>query len=271
LALPKGARVEAALEEGPTSLFVHNWNRGFTVFDETREGMALIQLVQSLGLEAEGIRLKGRVDIPQRAGLGSSAALAGATVRAIVSLKKLDVTNQGLFEAVQASERVFHGNPSGLDASMALDGGAQVFSRSNGVRPLKTPPLPILVIHSGEQGDTGEMVKRFADRLSEDGEKGALRLKAIVRVTKEGIQAISSGDLKALGSAMNENHEFLKQSGVSTPKLDKIVNLARDFGALGAKLTGGGGGGCAIVLTESGDNTVARRLNKAGFEQVDVG
>lgn len=269
--LTKGARVRATPRPGPSTLFIQNWNRTITAGDGSGEGTALYELLHALGAGTEGIGFFGLVDIPSRSGLGSSAAVAAATARAARGLENIRVTRDHLFESVQASEKVFHGNPSGLDAAMALHGGGAIFSRSKGLRTLEIPPLPLLVIHSKERGDTSHTVAQFAKVLEEDVEQGISRLDRFSQVAESGIEALRRKDLASVGKAMTANHELLARFGVSSPNLDRIVDLAIQSGALGAKLTGGGGGGCAIVLTKPQDTLVAAALNDAGFSEVNVG
>jgi mevalonate kinase len=238
--------------------------------NETMEGQALERLAKKIGIASDGVRLVAKVDIPTRAGLGSSAALAAACARALVSLFNIDISDAHLYEAVQSSERVFHGTPSGLDATVALQGGILVFSREQGMRKISATPPPLLVVHSKEFGDTKTTVARFSERLAETGEEGYGRLSQISQLVERGIRALECGDLEKLGQAMNENHTHLSWFGVSTEMLDRIVKLALEAGALGAKLTGGGGGGCAVVLTKPGDTLVSEKLVQAGFEVMDI-
>ncbi|MCP4674959.1 MAG: mevalonate kinase [Deltaproteobacteria bacterium] len=265
-----GVRVSARREGEDLVLSIPRWESSFAANDGSREGEAIRQLVCALGLEPEGMLLEAEFEIPARAGLGSSAALACAAARAIVSLTDIEMDKIGLFNAIQASERVFHGNPSGLDARVALDEGVVLFSRSEGARPITAQPPPLHVFHSGEQGDTYTTVARFAKRLKETGDEGASRLLRISLLVDRGVDALARGDFEALGEVMNENQDQLAWFGMSTPNLNKIVRTALEAGALGAKLTGGGGGGCAVVLTRSDDTTVARRVAAAGFEQVEL-
>ncbi len=266
----KGARVTAREARGETTLTVEGRTFVFTIGDGSREGTALARMIEALGIEKQqGIHLEATLTIPDRSGLGSSAALAAAAVRAVVALFGLSVRSEQLFEAVQASERVFHSNPSGLDASMALQGGAALYSKGSGLRPLALEPLPLSVFHTGERGNTAETVARFAHTLRDGGESMERRLHRIAWITKQGVTALEDEDLAVAGRLMTENHEILREFGVSCPSLDKIVERAVALGALGAKMTGGGGGGCAIVLSRPGDS-VEEALMAEGFSRVEV-
>jgi mevalonate kinase len=183
-------------------------------------------------------------------------------------LKDVPLDRALLFRAVSASERLFHGNPSGLDAHVVIEGGLIRFSKADGGREIPAEAPPLVVVSSGEPGDTGTTVASFARRLAAEAVQGPRRLAHMDELASGGLDAIVRGELVDLGRIMNENQRELRWFGVSTPALDGLCELALDSGALGAKLTGGGGGGCAIALTRPGDKTVAKAFVAAGFTVV---
>ena len=122
------------------------------------------------------------------------------------------------------------------------------------------------MIHSGQEGKTSDMVARFAARMYSYPEKAAKKLEAMGRLTERGSDAIRVWDLPTLGSLMIENHRYLDWFGVSTPALNRACAVAIGAGALGAKLTGGGGGGCAVALvTLEHRESVQASVAAAGF------
>jgi len=264
-ALPLELRVEARRRPGPLALSAPGWGLDATAGDGTREGEALARLASALGIEPSGALLHVETEIPARAGLGSSAALAAAAARALVAFCGIDIDHAGLFAAVQASERIFHGNPSGLDAEVALGGRTILFSRAQGALAVAAPSLPLAVIHSGRPRETGAAVARFAGRLAKEPAQSRALIERIGDLARDAAEALGRGDLARLGRAMNENHEHLVRLGVSTAELDRICALAIEAGALGAKLTGGGGGGCAVILLGASGMEPARRAAEAGF------
>jgi mevalonate kinase len=267
--VPLEVRVEAAPLDGPARVRIEPWGLAASVGDPTPVGRALAALLRELGLEMIGVSLSGESRIPPRAGLGSSAALATAIVRALAGFCDIGIDDQRQFGAVQASERVFHGDPSGLDAAVAIHGGVLRFDRAHGAEPVDAKPPPIVVAHSGTQGRTAETVARFANRLADRAAEGRRRLTRLAQLAEIGVEAIVDDRLAALGDAMNACHEQLDWFGVSTDELNRICDIARAAGALGAKLTGGGGGGCAVALVEPGDaDAVADAIAAAGFEVV---
>jgi mevalonate kinase len=267
--IPLGVRVEATSHDGPTRVRIESWNLDAAVNDGTPVGNALLALLEELGVTERGASLIGESRVPPRAGLGSSAALGTAIVRALAAFHDLEIDDDRVFTAVQASERVFHGNPSGLDAAVAIHGGVLRFDRENGAEPLRAEPPPIVVAHSGTEGRTAQTVAGFARQLADRAAEGQLRLARMAELTQIGVRAIGGNRLAELGAAMNECHEQLAWFGVSTDDLDHICDVARASGALGAKLTGGGGGGCAVALVDPADaRAVADAIAAAGFEVV---
>ncbi len=271
VALPDRMTVEAEPTDGPITLEVPDW--GFSTDASAREdpGRALRKMIGVLGIRPFGMRLTGRTDLPPRSGLGASAALAAASARAIGEMTRNKYDFDTLFQAVQASERVFHGNPSGLDAAVALGGGVIRFSTGDGALPTGAPPPPIVVIHSGREGKTSDMVARFAARMYSNPEESSRKLEAMGRLAERGTDAIGVWDLPTLGSLMIENHRYLDWFGMSTPALNRICAVAIGAGALGAKLTGGGGGGCAVALvTLEYREAVSASVTAAGFTVVPL-
>jgi mevalonate kinase len=268
MAFARGVSATARAGDGPVSLEVPAWRYRVAASDGTLGGEALRALMEGLGVAPCGIVLEAEAGIPDRAGLGSSAAVAAACARAIASLTGAAFGDDRLFAAVQASETVFHGNPSGLDAAMALFGGVVRYTRAKGATRLDAAGPQVVVASSGEKGRTGETVAAFARRLADEPIEGPRRLAAVGDLVERGIEALLRGDLAAFGRAMDEDQEHLSWFGVSTSRLDRICEVARRAGALGAKLTGGGGGGCAVALVAPGDGAVARAIAEAGFEVV---
>ncbi len=269
MAFSRGARARASKEDAPFTLSVPAWNLSVRADDGSPNAEAVRALSDALGIGLDHTTVKVEVELPSRSGLGASASVAAAVARSLAALGGQAFSTHRLFDAVQASETVFHGTPSGLDAAVALHGGVLRFSKKSGPHRLELSPPPMVVVHSGSPGETRTTVARFADRLGSSPREAVRRIDRIDQIVAEGISALQRDDLTTLGSLMNENHEHLVWFGVSSPGLDRIVQLARDAGALGAKLTGGGGGGCAIVLAPGREKAISQRLEVAGFSVVN--
>ena len=197
-------------------------------------------------LPKDGVGLRLRSTLPIGRGMGSSASLAIATLRALADLEGRTPGADELIAKGFRIEQVFHGTPLGLDHTVATRGGALAYRRAPSgleVEPLSLSHLPLVVLDSGEPGDTAALVAGV--RARRPAVDPALeRIGALVE------SVLSPGDfaLDNLGPAMDEDHALLREIGVSTPALDELCALARGAGARGAKLAGAGGGGVVIAL-----------------------
>lgn len=222
------------------------------------------------GRSAAGAHVRISSDIPPDRGLGSSAAVAAALAQAIAKAHGRDLDADARFEIVQEAERRAHGNPSGLDARTVLAPGPIQFHRGH------VTPLPIAVgltfvlADSGVPGSTATAVAGVRAMHDTDLGTTARLIDALARTAASGRHALAAGDLPGLGALMSEAHENLRALGVSLPALNNLVATAHAHGALGAKLTGGGLGGCvlALVPTEEAGARLSEALRHAGAHGV---
>ena len=208
-------------------------------------------------------------DLPTTGGLGSSAAFCVALVRAVAKDAGLSLRDEELNGFAYEGEKAFHGNPSGVDNTMATYGGAIKFMRDKGFERLKLAvPLHFVVGITGISSPTRKMVGQVKTFRDDDPEQFQNLCDQAGEIVRKGEKALSSGDAATLGALMNENHELLRAIGVSIEKNDIITKIALDNGALGAKVTGGGGGGCCIALAKNaaGADKILNAIKQAGFE-----
>lgn len=220
----------------------------------------------SVGVSGEQVQLRVRSAIPHGRGLGSSAAVAAAIARAAADLAGAELGADEFHEIVQRAERVAHGNPSGIDARAVAAAGPIRFHagrvRATGVGA----PLTFVLADSGVPGSTAEAVAGVRERRAADPVRMERAISQLADIAEGSVLDLELGDRSALGSRMLEAHELLGRIGVSTVKLDALVDAARAAGAHGAKLTGGGLGGCVLALAESEDQAehIALALRAAG-------
>jgi diphosphomevalonate decarboxylase len=215
-----------------------------------------------------------RFAIPTGAGLGSSAALSVALVRAVDRAASLGLRESDVDAAAFAAEKVFHGSPSGLDHTVAQRGGFGLFRRGQGLTPvLDTPPLRLCIAHTGKARDTKGRVARVAELTREQPEMTASVFQRIGELVSEAVDALARRDFAQLGRAMNENQALLRRLDVSCEEIERVCQIALDAGALGAKLTGGGGGGCVFAVAPGKEELVLAAWQAAGFSSflVEVG
>lgn len=204
-------------------------------------------------LWAPPLSARATLDIPAGAGLGASAALGVALARAIAALGgDTELTTESAVErAALAWENVFHGNASGIDTAAAQRGGCLWFTRAEGASVLRVGrALHVAVAVVAPGASTRVMVEGIAERRRTDRRDTDLAMDAIKGLVESARHAIARGERTELGRLMTQNHELLMRLGVSTRALDDACQLALRAGALGAKLTGAGGGGCVIALVD---------------------
>ncbi|GAB6945081.1 mevalonate kinase [Vulcanisaeta sp. JCM 14467] len=213
-----------------------------------------VELAMEYVDKKSGIDLEIRSEMPVGAGLGTSAAVAVATIYAYIRELGYDIDKRELARLAWQVERDVQGSASPTDTTMATFGGI-MYVRPEGnnavmepVRPGINVPLIIgYVPRVSTTKDLVAMVRRKYEAMRDVIEP---IIRSIGTITKRGREALEKGDLELMGALMNINHGLLDALGVSTKQLNELVYAARSAGALGSKLTGAGGGGCMIALSD---------------------
>lgn len=207
--------------------------------------------------------------IPAERGMGSSAAVAVAVARALFAYYQKELTDSELWDIVQSSEKIAHGNPSGIDAATTSGKFPIYFVKNQPIQPLTLNLHAYLVV--ADTGVTGNTLEAILDvaTLLENEPKAVQLVEELGSLTQAAREDLAHDQAELLGQKMSRAHVLLQKLGVSDPSLDKLVSLAQTHGALGAKLTGGGRGGCmiALVKTEQKAQELARILAQAGAKQ----
>lgn len=198
-----------------------------------------------------GLNIEINSSIPVGAGLGSSAAVIAATAAATGALLDVKLSKEEIFRITYETERIVHGNPSGVDPAISTFGGAIIFQVDTGFKPLDAKEnIPLVIGETGVVRSTRAQVEKVRIIVEKYPRIVENIMKAAREVVLRAIDAFKENDLKTLGALMNMNHALLYGIGVSDESLEWLANAARKAGALGAKLTGAGGGGCMIALSE---------------------
>ncbi|MFH0396008.1 mevalonate kinase [Streptococcus sp. A34] len=207
--------------------------------------------------------------IPAERGMGSSAAVAVAVARALFAYYQKELTDSELWDIVQSSEKIAHGNPSGIDAATTSGKFPIYFVKNQPIQPLSLNLQAYLVV--ADTGVTGNTLEAILDvaTLLENEPKAVQLVEELGSLTQAAREDLAHDQAELLGQKMSRAHVLLQKLGVSDPSLDKLVSLAQTHGALGAKLTGGGRGGCmiALVKTEQKAQELVRILAQAGAKQ----
>jgi mevalonate kinase len=220
---------------------------------------AVAQARDAAGRPNAGFDVEIDSEIPLGAGLGSSAAVAVAGIDAATQELGTELTPEEVADrAYRVEHEVQDGQASRADTFCSAMGGA-VRVEGDDCTTLSAPDLPFVVGYDGTSHDTGELVAGVRD-LRDEFEFAADTVDAIGDLVREGEEALADGDLETLGRLMDFNHGLLSALGVSARSLENMVWAARDGGALGAKLTGAGGGGSVVALDETGGVETALSL-----------
>lgn len=230
---------------------------------------AVRSALTALDIDDHRVQVRIRSGIPHGLGLGSSAAVATAVARAAADYAGIILEADQLHAIVQQAERVAHGNPSGIDARTVASDGPIRF-QDGIVTPVHVgAPLAFVLADSGTPGSTAEAVGGVRERLAADPEGIGEHLDRLAQLADGASLDLRIGDREALGARMTEAHSRLGRIGVSSPALDGLVDAAIAAGAFGAKLTGGGLGGCVLALA-SCDSTaehISLALRAAGAKR----
>jgi len=228
-------------------------------------------IVRELGLEGRHFAIELKSRIPRAAGLGSSAAVAVALVRAFSRVFELGLSDETVNRVAFECEKIAHGDPSGIDNTVATYGRAIMYEKG-AVRPAEPLDLagfpPLVIALSGVRSGTREQVEAVRERRATMTDRYEGIFDEIDKITVAGATALTRQDYAELGLLMNLCHGLLNAIGVSTPELERMVDIARRHGALGAKLTGAGGGGSIVALCPGSQDRVAQALTDAGYRTI---
>lgn len=216
-----------------------------------------------------GLHIEIESTIPPERGMGSSAAVAVAIARALFAFYGKDLSDKELWEIVQSAEAIAHGNPSGVDAATTSGQKPIWFVKGSELEHLELCLDAYLVVaDTGKMGQTLSAVEDVADLLCTQPDAEA-ELVALGTLTQQARLYLATNQADKLGQVMNQAHHHLQILGVSDEALDKLVEVAQEGGALGAKLTGGGRGGCMIALadTRKKADDLVMVLKEAGASQ----
>jgi mevalonate kinase len=269
-ALDRGASAEASAA-AQAELFCQNES---VRPGEGPLGEAFAKLLETLG--APPVHVRASLEIPAGCGLGASAALGVAVARAVVELMTEARGASGpadprqaairVEQAAAAWERVFHAQPSGIDAAAASQTGCIYFTRAHGAERIDVrKPFRLGVAVAGPPASTSTMVQAVATLRERRRTFVDRSLGLINSLVEDARRCIESGDMPTLGQLMDLNHMLLAGLMVSTEQLEAAVRAAREAGALGAKLTGSGGGGCVIALVEDTPDRVLAAWQRRGL------
>ena len=270
-AINRAATVEARANDS-MEIFSRNLALKASYPGKVPSSLAPIAEAAAATLDFLGLKKKVKLvidsDIPAGSGLGSSSAVAVASVAAIFALAGEEPVKQKLVELAMISERMVHGNPSGIDPSVSSYGGVLLFKKGKAPDLLRLGrPVEFVVAYSGIERKTSRLIKKVSSMKETFPNLFKALTSSSTTLSKIAASSLTSGDLQTLGSILNFYHMILGRLGASSKVLDSMVEAALSERCLGAKLTGAGGGGCVIALPEpSASRNVLSNLSKISKE-----
>jgi hydroxymethylglutaryl-CoA reductase len=272
LAVPILDAVRAAVSpcDKETMLAVKDWGLRAVIDRDCVEGVdaAINLILDQLEVGRSNFKIVVSSRLPRGMGLGSSAAMAVAITRAVAECIGVEIDNESVNKIAFACEKLAHGTPSGIDNTLSCYGEPMLFRNAGGldIVPLQLQEKPPVVIGFCRQpGPTDEQVAGVKSRFEQDRRNYDNIFDQIDEISQSGAAALEAKRYDELGRLMNVCHGLLNAIQVSSPELEDMVAIARNNGAVGAKLTGAGGGGSVVALCPGTGDAVRSALHRAGY------
>ncbi len=204
--------------------------------------------------------------IPVASGLGSGAAVSVALIRALSFHLAHPLPDEQVNTLAYETEKLHHGTPSGIDNTVITYAKPVYFLRGQPTQTFNVAcPFTLVIADTGIAAPTRESVGDVRKLWQAEPTRWEAVFDKVGQIVQAARHAIESGAWARLGPLMNANHSLLQEMTVSSPELDRMVLAAREAGALGAKLSGGGRGGNMIALVgPESAASVASALRSAG-------
>lgn len=269
LALPIENAISASAQLSDVStISIPAWGVNQRIEPGSNIGDAVLQIARDLGIGDKTFRLSITATLPRAMGLGSSAAFAVAVTRALADVFDIELSNVEVNDIAFECEKLAHGTPSGIDNSIATFATPMLFRRGEVLKVenvlLRENP-PLVIACSNSPGSTLVQVSGVRERYNSSPERYNAVFDQIDALALSGANALSDANYEELGRLMNICHGQLNAIEVSTPELEHMIAVARGAGAIGAKLTGAGGGGSIVALCPGSEANVSSALEAAGF------
>jgi len=238
-----------------------------------QQKVSIKNIIEKMNIDfsKDGVAIELSGNLYAASGIGASAASCVALVRALSEYYALDLSDDEINDIAYEGEKGYHGTPSGVDNTASTFGGLIWFEKTNPnvIEKISLPSqVEIVMGNTGKVTDTNAAVEWVRGRKEKNSNKYKEIFNRAENIAYLAKRAFQEEDYREVGKLMNENHKLLQQIEVSSKELDFLVGVARDHGAFGAKLTGGGLGGNMIALTPGRglQEEVANAFEKEGFQ-----
>jgi mevalonate kinase len=228
---------------------------------------AIHNLLFSLGVSPfPALEIRIESTIPVASGLGSGAAVSVALIQAVASFLGRPLSDEQVNALAYEIEKLHHGTPSGIDNTVITYARPVYFVRDRFMETFKVgAPMTFVIGDTGIPAPTKESVGDVRRLWERDKPRWEAVFDAVGRIVDSAWGSLEHGETEPLGGLMDRNHALLQEMTVSSPELDRLVLAAREAGASGAKMSGGGRGGNMIALVQPDRaERVAGALREAG-------
>ncbi len=234
-----------------------------------------------------GLKVTTHSEFSSQFGFGSSSASTVCVVKALREMYssnevrsniKVDSRLRGndekkeLFDIAYKTVLDVQGKGSGFDVAAGIYGGCLYFVTGGKViEPISVDSLPLIVGYTGIKADTITLVNQISVKKKQYPEKMEKLFNAIVQLVEQAKVALQTNDYERLGKLMDFNQEYLRDLGVSSERLENLIDASKKSGAYGAKLSGAGVGDCMIALAPP-DKTqaVKQAISEAGGQVIEI-
>ncbi|MBS3781470.1 MAG: mevalonate kinase [Candidatus Thermoplasmatota archaeon] len=221
-------------------------------------------------------KIETESNLPSGAGMGSSAAVTVSTLGCLRELLSKDLEEEKIAKDAFEVEFKVQGNASPIDTSTSTHGNAIMISKEKkedflwkikkdkniwNIHHQDIPDIDLVIGDSGVHSSTGPLVEKVR-KFYEKSNFAKEIIQDIGDIVRKATDQLKNQDLEEVGRLMDKNHRLLSILGVSHPKLEKLIRGARKY-SYGAKLTGAGGGGAMIALTDEAEK-VAEEIDRRG-------
>ncbi|MFP4001602.1 MAG: mevalonate kinase [Candidatus Natronoplasma sp.] len=267
LAVDRGIRCKVSSSSSGTYVNGYPINRDYHSY--------VLECIEKLDTNRE-FEIETESDLPSGAGMGSSAAVTVSTLGALSDFLSADFDEEKIAKNAFDIEYEVQGGASPIDTSTSTHGNAIFISKEKkknflwkiekqekewNIHHQEIPNLNLVVGNTGVHSNTGPLVRKVR-KFYESSNFAREIIEDIGEIVKKATVSLEDEDLKEVGRLMNKNHELLSILGASHPKLESLIKGARKY-SYGAKLTGAGGGGSMIALTDQPER-VAEEIEKRG-------
>jgi mevalonate kinase len=205
-------------------------------------------------------------------GLGSSSAVTVCMIKALSILSGKNLSNKELFDLSYQAVLDVQGKGSGFDVAAAVYGGTLYFKTGGSIiEPIQIKDMPLIVGYTGIKADTVTIMNNVAKKMAKEPEKISRIYDAITKLVEDAKKQMVERDWERVGKCMDFNQEYLRNLGVSSEKLEALIQAAKSKGAYGAKLSGAGGGDCMIcVASKEKQAAIKKAIEDSGGQVIHI-